>query len=126
MIKELDIKGTRDTPEILFDAKNNVFEILGNSLPEDSTNFFAPVFEWIEEYIKSPNKSTHLVCNLEYFNSSSAKMIYQVFIELGKIIETGNDVKITWHYESGDILIEEKGLEYQGILDIPFELIENK
>ena len=126
MIKKLDIKGTRDTPEIILDAENNVFEIKGNSLPEDSISFFTPIFEWIEKYVKSPNKSTHLICNLEYFNSSSAKMIYQVFIELGKIKETGNNVKITWQYESGDVLIEEKGLEYQGILDIPFELIENK
>ena len=126
MIEKLDIKGTRDTPEITLDAENNIFEIKGNSLPEDSIRFFAPIFEWIEEYVKSPNESTLLICNLEYFNSSSAKMIYQVFIELGKIKETGNNVKIIWHYESGDVLIEEKGLEYQGILDIPFELIENK
>lgn len=126
MIEKLDIKGTRDTPEITLDAENNIFEIKGNSLPENSINFFTPIFEWIEEYVKSPNESTLLICNLEYFNSSSAKMIYQVFIELGKIKETGNNVKIIWHYESGDVLIEEKGLEYQGILDIPFELIENK
>ena len=126
MIEKLDIKGTRDTPEITLDAENNIFEIKGNSLPENSINFFTPIFEWIEEYVKTPNESTLLICNLEYFNSSSAKMIYQVFIELGKIKETGNNVKIIWHYESGDVLIEEKGLEYQGILDIPFELIENK
>ena len=95
-------------------------------MPEDSMRFYIPVFEWIEEYNKSPNKSTHLNCDLEYFNSTSAKMIYQVFNELEKITETGSDVNITWHYSSGDVLIEEKGLEYKSILNIPFDLLEQK
>jgi hypothetical protein len=124
MLSRLEIKGTRDTPEIILDQKRNQFEITGNSLPEDATKFFFPIFDWIEKYIQSPNKTTHLICNLEYFNSASAKMLYQIFIELEKIKETDNNVKITWHYESGDNLIEEKGIEYKSILEIPFELKE--
>ncbi|MBU8893370.1 MAG: DUF1987 domain-containing protein [Bacteroidales bacterium] len=126
MIPNLEIKGTRDTPEIIFDKENNLFEIKGNSLPEDTTKFFSPLFEWISEYIKSPNKSTHLICKLEYFNSSSAKMFYEVFLEFQKIAKTGNEIKISWYFEPGDKLIEEKGLEFQSILDIPFELKEAK
>ncbi len=124
MIQTLEITGTRDTPYVLLDSKKNLFQLTGNSLPEDSAQFFNPIFDWIEEYIKSPNKLTHLVCNLEYFNSSSAKMLYQLFIELENIKKTGNEVKISWHYESEDKLIEEKGLEYKSILSFPFEIIE--
>lgn len=124
MLSKLEIKSTRDTPEIILNSGDNRFEITGNSMPEDSTHFFMPVFDWIEEYIKNPNPETHLICNFEYFNSSSAKMIYQIFIELEKIKETDNLIRITWNYESGDKLIEEKGLEYQSILEIPFEIKE--
>lgn len=124
MITKLEIKDSRDTPEILFDVENNIFRISGNSMPENSMNFYVPIFEWIEEYIKHPNKSTHLICDLEYFNSTSAKMIYQVFLELEKIKETGNNINITWYYTSGDVLIEEKGLEYKAILNIPFDLVK--
>jgi hypothetical protein len=123
MIQTLEISETRDTPFVLLDAKNNTFKISGNSMPEDSGRFYDPIFDWIEEYIKSPNELTHLVCNLEYFNSSSAKMLYQLFIELENIVEVGKKIKISWHYESEDKLIEEKGLEYQSILSIPFEMI---
>jgi hypothetical protein len=123
MIQILEITGTRDTPYVLLDAKNNMFQISGNSLPEDSSKFFNPIFDWIEEYLKSPNNSTHLVCNLEYFNSSSAKMLYQLFIELENIKKAGKEVKISWHYDFEDKLIEEKGLEYKSILSIPFEMI---
>ncbi|MDA3953246.1 MAG: DUF1987 domain-containing protein [Bacteroidales bacterium] len=126
MLATLEFIETRDTPEVLFDKKNNQFKIAGNSLPEDSTKFYYPILDWIQEYVKDPNKSTHLICNMEYFNSSSAKMIYQIFIELEKIKDTGKDIKISWYYESEDKLIEEKGLEYQSILDIPFEMIKTK
>ena len=126
MVEKLDIKGTRDTPEIIFDPENNIFSLKGNSMPEDSMRFYIPIFKWIEDYVESPNKSTHLICDLEYFNSTSAKMIYQVFNELEKITETDNNVNITWYYNSGDILIEEKGIEYKSILNIPFELVEKK
>ncbi|MBI9055400.1 MAG: DUF1987 domain-containing protein [Bacteroidales bacterium] len=124
MPTKLEIKSTRDTPYIIFDAENNQFEIKGNSLPENTNNFFEPVLNWIDNYIKSPNKSTHLICDFEYFNSSSAKMIYNIFLELEKIKESGNAIKITWHYTNGDDLIEEKGLEYKSIINVPFELIQ--
>jgi hypothetical protein len=120
MIDKLEIKGTRDTPEILFDPENELFVISGNSLPEDTEKFFTPIFNWLEEYIKSPNKETILQCKLEYFNSSSAKMFYQLFIEFEKV----NEITIKWYYDSGDNLIEEKGLEFQSVLKIPFEMIE--
>lgn len=124
MLKKLELKGTRDTPEVIFDQENNRFEIKGNSLPEDSIKFFTPIFDWIEKYIQNPNKKTHLICNFEYFNSSSAKMIYQLFIELEKIKDTGNEITVSWYFEAGDKLIEEKGQEYQSIMEIPFEIKE--
>jgi len=124
MLTKLEIEGTRDTAYILFDKENNLFEIKGNSLPENTNKFFEPIFDWIEHYLQDPNTDTNLKCDLEYFNSSSAKMIYQIFIEFEKILEHGNDVSISWYFESGDALIEEKGMEYKTILNIPFNLIE--
>jgi len=122
MLTKLEIKSTRDTPFVLFDPENNVFEINGNSLPENTNHFFDPILAWIDNYIKTPNKTTHLICDFEYFNSSSAKMIYNIFLELEKINESKNKIHVTWYYEIGDDLIEEKGLEYKSILNIPFVL----
>jgi len=124
MLEKLEIKETRDTPEVLFDPENNIFKISGNSLPEDTTEFFTPLFNWLTDYKKSPNDITNLVCELEYFNSSSAKMLYEIFFELQNISKNGKQVRIEWIYEQDDKLIEEKGLEYQSVLEIPFEMIE--
>lgn len=123
MIKVLEIQETRDTPKVLFDANKSQFEIKGNSLPENTEVFFAPIFDWIEEYQKNPNDTTVFVCELDYFNSSSAKIFYEIFLEFEKISKTGKQVIIKWIYESDDKLIEEKGSEYQSILSVPFEMV---
>ena len=106
------------------DQENNKFEIKGNSLPENTNKFFEPVFNWLEQYTSSPNEETHLKCDLEYFNSSSAKTLYFLFLEFNKISDTNKKVRVSWLFDSGDALIEEKGLEYKTILKIPFEVIE--
>ncbi|MEA2106666.1 MAG: DUF1987 domain-containing protein [Bacteroidota bacterium] len=126
MLQPFESTETRDKPYIIFDPQNNRFEIKGNSLPEDTTLFYKPVIEWIIEYAKKPNQTTHLICSLEYFNSSSAKMLYELFIELEKIKDLGKEVKVTWYFDPGDQLIEEKGMEFQSILQIPFNVLEKK
>lgn len=123
MLTKLEIKSTRDTPYILFDKETGIFEIKGSSLPENTSQFFEPVFNWIEQYLSDPNETTHLVCDLEYFNSSSAKMIFHIFLEFEKILDAEKKLEISWIFESGDALIEEKGLEYQSIIKAPFTLI---
>ena len=45
----LNLEGTEDTPKIILDKKNGIFEISGRSLPEDSAEFYRPVLEWIEQ-----------------------------------------------------------------------------
>ena len=53
-------------------------------------------------------------------------MIYQFFVELENIKKIDKEIKISWYYDAEDKLLEEKGLEYQSILNIPFEMIEKK
>src|SRR5688572_31551773 len=69
----LNLEGTADTPKIILDKGNGIFEISGRSLPEDSVEFYGPVLEWISNYAKAPNATTHFSFKLEYFNTSSSK-----------------------------------------------------
>ena len=116
------ISQTKDTPEIILDKQNNVFEIRGRSLPEDADKFYSPILEWIENYVKDPNPETVLTVDLEYFNSSSIKQLVILFVKLQSIVKTENKVKIIWSYPQNDELIEVKGQELKSILTVPFEL----
>jgi len=113
----LNLEGTEDTPKIILDKKNGIFEISGRSLPEDSAEFYRPVLEWIEGYQASPNPSTEFVFKLEYFNTASSKLILDVLSALEEI----NGIKVTWCFHEDDEDMEEAGEEFSELVEIPFE-----
>lgn len=123
MERSLRIKGTEDTPEIVFDMGTNEFSITGRSLPEDASEFYAPVLNWMKWYLELPNPSTELRLYLDYFNSSSVKQILNLLMLLEEPAKTGKNVKITWQYAEDDDLMEIKGNELKSMVNVPFEVV---
>jgi len=113
----LKLEGTEDTPKIMLDKKNGIFEISGRSLPEDSAEFYRPVLEWIGNYSKDSNASTEFVFKLEYFNTASSKLILDVLSALEDI----KGMKIMWYFHEDDEDMEEAGQEFSELVEIPFE-----
>src|SRR5688572_1647642 len=111
----LKLEGTADTPTIILDKANGIFEISGRSLPEDSVEFYKPVLEWIASYAKSPNLSTSFTFKLEYFNTSSSKLILDVLSALEAIA----GMSIEWCYQEEDEDMEEAGKEFSELVEIP-------
>jgi hypothetical protein len=79
-MENLEITATKYTPEITFDAGSNVLEIKGETYPENTAEFYAPVFTWLDEYI-AQLQDQQVTLNLEitYFNSSSSKVLMDLF-----------------------------------------------
>jgi hypothetical protein len=113
----LNLEGAEDTPRIILDKKNGIFEISGRSLPEDSAEFYKPVLEWIEAYQAAPNLATEFVFKLEYFNTASSKLILDVLSALEDI----KGMKIVWCFHEDDEDMEEAGEEFSELVEIPFE-----
>lgn len=116
-MKAFDVPGTDETPRILFDKENGVFEISGRSLPEDSAEFFDPVLEWVKEYQKDPNSSTELVLKLDYLNTASSKFIQDILTAF----EGAPGTRIVWYHLDDDESMEEIGREFSELVEIPFE-----
>lgn len=121
-METIKLLGTDDTPGVILDAENEIFEISGRSLPEDVAAFYAPILEWLEDYAEDPNDSTVFNFKLTYFNTASSKMILDVLLQLEEMVEEGHDVKIIWHYPDDDEDMEEAGEEYEDIVEVPFEM----
>lgn len=113
----INLEGTEDTPKILLDKGNGIFEISGRSLPEDSAEFYQPVLEWIETYKQDANAETLFTFKLEYFNTASSKLILDVLSALEDIEGTS----IHWYFHEDDEDMEEAGEEFSELVDIPFE-----
>ncbi|MDP4186682.1 MAG: DUF1987 domain-containing protein [Bacteroidota bacterium] len=120
----IKIAGTEDTPNVVLDAGNDIFEISGRSLPEDVTLFYDPILNWLDEYTKHPNPVTTFNFKLEYFNTASSKLLLDVLMKLEVMKQNGNEVLVKWHYPDDDEDMKEAGEEYADIVDVPFEQIE--
>ena len=99
-------------------------EIRGKSIPENSKGFFTPVFEWMDSYSKAPAAETTLDIQLDYFNTSSAKSIVDIFKKLEQIHKSGNsNVTINWRFDEDDGDMMEAGQDYQSIIRVNFNLV---
>ncbi|MFO8235705.1 MAG: DUF1987 domain-containing protein [Bacteroidales bacterium] len=119
----IKIKGTDDTPSVILDKDNEIFEISGRSLPEDVTTFYEPILNWLDEYAENPNSKTVFSFKLVYFNTASSKLLLDILMKLEELYEDGNDVLIKWYFPEDDEDMEEAGEEYADIVDIPFEQV---
>lgn len=122
-MKELRIASSKNSPEIILTPEGMV-KIMGRSIHENVTEFFAPVDQWITEYIETPAEITCVDMNLEYFNSASAKVFIHL-LELIKHVSLKNKKFIfNWYYEEGDEDIFERGEYFASVLDVPFRFIK--
>ncbi|MDA3779363.1 MAG: DUF1987 domain-containing protein [Bacteroidales bacterium] len=119
----IKIKGTDDTPNIILDKENDVFEISGRSLPEDVTTFYEPILNWLDDYAEEANKKTVFSFKLVYFNTASSKLLLDILMKLEDMHENGKEILIKWYFPDDDEDMEEAGEEYADIVDIPFEQV---
>jgi hypothetical protein len=109
-------------PDIILDKENGVFEIKGISLPENGKEFYQPVIDFLEEYAQEPDKITHFVFNMRYFNISTSKMFLFILYKLKEISDAGNTVLVTWCYDDEDI--HEAGKDFEHMVSVPFQFKE--
>ena len=122
-METIKIMGTDDTPTVILDAQNEIYEISGRSLPEDVTAFYDPILGWLDEYASSPNKKTIFTFKLVYFNTASSKLLLDILMKLEQMHEAGNDILVRWYYPEDDEDMQEAGEEYADIVDVPFEQV---
>ena len=111
------------TPSISFDAEQGILDLKGRSIPENSLEFYQPVYEWLDAYVENPNSKTVVNVQFDYFNTSSSKCILDILKRIDKIEAKGHDVLIKWYYDESDEDMMEAGEDYGDLLDAPFELL---
>jgi hypothetical protein len=119
-MNSINLEGTEDTPKIILDPVNNIYEISGRSLPEDCASFYKPILDWLGQL--TPTAKISFSFKLDYFNTASSKMILDILTRLEKIKEKGKDVVIIWYYSEDDEDMQEAGEEFSELVEIPFEL----
>jgi hypothetical protein len=124
-MEELRYTATKNTPEVILNPEGKI-KIRGRSIHENAVDFFAPVEEWVSEYILSPANVTSVEIALDYFNSASAKVFISILQKVTYVTLKHKKFVINWYYEEGDEDILERGEFFSTVLDVPFNFIKIK
>ena len=136
----LNIAPTEYTPKVIFDFEKLVkgkyiFEISGESKPEDVREFYDPLLKWLDdlqhnlktfEEVAGDNRKRkiRLKFRMDYFNSSTAKYFFDIIQKMEEIQTHCHNanIKIIWIYHPKDIDMKESGEEFQSMTKVPFEI----
>ncbi len=122
--RKMVLEASRTTPYIFFDPSTAVLEVKGRSSPENSVAFYHRIYDMIETYrLQGAPSITANFC-FEYFNTSSAKCILDVFQKLERVSNSGKTVNVNWYYFMEDDDMLESGEDFAYFVDIPVNLIE--
>lgn len=109
----IKIEATERSPEINFDFERNVFSIRGESYPEDVMAFYGPVMTAFSGHLSSlTSGAIEFNFELIYFNSSSAKILLDLFDKLEESASAGVSVVVNWYHDAEDDTMEELGQEF--------------
>jgi len=125
MFRKINIPEREIQPGITLDAEKGIFRIVGRACPEDAFTFYAPVIEWLEDYVENPNDETIFEFYLTYYNTASSKVILRIMQILEKIQEKDKKVEIHWYHHPDDEDMMIAGEDYSEIVDITFKVKES-
>jgi hypothetical protein len=130
------ISPTSTTPEVHLSPKDNIFIIRGISSPEDVRAMYYPVIEWVKNYVNELIEAKNCVYTLHsplrlktelmYFNSSSAKFLYDIFLEMKRLIPAGIPYVVEWIYDEEDIDLKEAGADIALLVEMEFSYVPKK
>ncbi|MGC9331054.1 MAG: DUF1987 domain-containing protein [Bacteroidales bacterium] len=114
------IKETTDSPALLFDKSNNKLIMKGKSIAEDPRSFYINTTTLIRNLINENNKVDTVAFCFSYFNTLSAKYIFDLMKTIQATIPA---VSIEWQYEQDDEDMLESGEDFEDMLSADFVFI---
>jgi hypothetical protein len=108
---------TGSTPYVLVDGSRGYILMEGESFHENVIEFYREVNNWLKTHLKTDFKQLTFDCKFEYFNSSTAKILLNMFTEMDKHTTQENKIVVNWFAINDDDIIIECGNDYQEDMD---------
>ena len=126
MAFKLELPLTESTPYVLIDEEAGYIRFKGECYAENIIEFFKDTTDWLTRYLASDFKSLIFDCELEYFNSSSSKLLYNMLRSMDTRAGHGKDVTVNWYVVEGNDVIIEQGEDFKDELTkLKFNIIEH-
>lgn len=120
-MESINIEKTSATPSVRFEAATNTLFIAGESYPENSFDFYAPITTWIKTAVLELSELT-LDMAITYMNSSSTKCALDMMDVLEDAFERGVKTSIVWRYDRENPRSYEMAEDFCEEVTFPFEI----
>ena len=98
--------------------------IQGECYPENIAEWSSPILDALRETLESSSQDYNVDLELYYFNSSSAKFLFDFFEYLDEAAGEGRRININWRYRTEDDTMQEAGEDFQEDIEAcKFELV---
>lgn len=84
------------TPYVLIDEEKGLMTMEGESFPENVISFYSDITAWLYEYLKTDFVALTFNCKLVYFNSSTSKVLLNMFNAMNDAVRNGKRVIVNW------------------------------
>ena len=95
------------TPHVIIDEEKGYMLFEGESFPENVITFYKDITEWLYAYLKTDFSSFTFDCELVYFNSSTSKVLLNMFSAMDKAAANGKRIIVNWKCSSHNEIILE-------------------
>jgi predicted ATP-grasp superfamily ATP-dependent carboligase len=109
----LEKEKTKTSPYVLIDEDKCYMKLEGKSYLENITEFFKDINEWLENYLSSDCSELTFDCAMEYFNSSTTKIIYNLLRRMDRAAGEGANIVVNWIAAEDDEMIIECGEDFE-------------
>lgn len=118
----MDIEATISTPAMRFDPSAGTLEMSGESYPENSFEFYAPLISLLKTGI-GELKGLRVVIKISYMNSSSVKCMLEILDILKDNAARGMGIVIDWYYDRENSRALELAEEFREEVELPFNIL---
>ena len=87
--------------------------IRGECYPENISEWSDPILKALEECLGNDESAYVVDIELYYFNSSSAKFLFDFFEFLEESAEGGKSITVNWRYRAEDDTMQEAGEDFE-------------
>lgn len=111
-MENIYIEATKYTPLIELDTEKGVINIRGKSYPENTFEFYEPVLNRIEAYLKEVSgRKIALNLQIQYFNSTSSKVFFDLFDMFEEACDE-NEIEVNWIYHPDNDSVKDAGEDF--------------
>lgn len=120
----LNLKKSKDCPNVILDIENELFKIEGCSFPEKPDEFYIPIIEWFDTWSKNPLNKLTIKFHLSYTNSGTDKMLALIFEKIRHVSNLAQNIKLYWYYDKEDDMIKDLGETLTNDTDMEVNMVE--